>query len=64
MSDQMTQYKCPHCGKLYQMAECTPLIPTHDYPPLCRSVCPGSGQHPRNAMSDRRPLWKDESKTD
>lgn len=25
-------------------------------------ICPGSGQYPRNADSDKRPLWKDERK--
>lgn len=51
----MSLYMCPHCGQLF--TEHCEQIPTHDYPPLCRSVCPGSGQHPRNPSSDRRPLW-------
>lgn len=46
---------CPHCGELFPDA--AELIPTHDYPKPCRSVCPGSRQHPRNPESDRRPLW-------
>lgn len=57
-------YKCPHCGKIFDgmkiaTAKIPGMIPTHDYPPPCRSVCPGSGQHPRDP-NDKRPLWKDE----
>lgn len=48
------QVMCPHCGKLFDWAS---KVPTHDYPPPCRSVCPGSGQLPRNPETDRRPLW-------
>jgi len=52
--------KCPHCGQLFAHAEMREtLIPTHDYPRPCRSVCPGSKQIPRD-VNDRRPLWKDE----
>lgn len=51
-------YKCPHCGWEYPAKG--DLVPTHDYPKPCRSVCPGSGQAPRNALTDNRPLWKDE----
>ena len=54
--------KCPHRGREYSDRACRPLIPTHDYPKLARQVCPGSGQQPRNAESDMRPLWKDEDK--
>lgn len=56
----MSIMKCPHCGREYSSRARKPLIPTHDYPPTCRSVCPGSGQTPRNAETDFRPLWKDE----
>jgi hypothetical protein len=54
------KYKCPHCGKLL-CDENMPdgMVPTHDFPKLCRQVCPGSGQHPRGVV-DLRPLWKDE----
>lgn len=54
---------CPHCGELFTYAELheRALIPTHDYPRPCRAVCPGSKQHPRNADSDRRPLWNGET---
>lgn len=59
-------YKCPHCGFEYRPADAHwasqhpwDAVPTHDFPKPCRAVCPGSGQHPRNAASDRRPLWKD-----
>ena len=51
--------KCPHCGREYSLRACNPNIPTHDWPPPCRAVCPGSGQIPRNALTDNRPLWKD-----
>jgi len=53
--------KCPHCGKLFTSRQCkSGLTPYHDYPVPCRAVCPGSKHRPRNAMSDRRPLWKDD----
>lgn len=48
---------CPHCGELFRYN--VRLIPTHDFPKPCRMVCPGSGQIPRNSLSDKRPLWKD-----
>jgi hypothetical protein len=48
---------CPHCGKLVKTA---PLVPTHDWPATIRQVCPGSGQIPRCAESDARPLWNGE----
>lgn len=59
---------CPHCGWQYDQAaeekkRKNPIpgkVPTHDYPKMCRSVCPGSGQVPRNPETDNRPLWKDE----
>lgn len=59
---------CPHCGWQYDPAEEEKrrktfnhsLVPTHDYPKMCRSVCRGAGQIPRNPESDRRPLWKDQ----
>lgn len=51
---------CPHCGREYSVRGLkNKLIPTHDYPVPCRSVCPGSQQIPRD-VNDRRPLWKDE----
>lgn len=52
--------QCPHCGKIFE--NLAGLIPTHDFPPPCRAVCPGSGQTPRNPDSDNRPLWKDQPK--
>lgn len=52
--------KCPHCGREYSLrAMKSGLMPTHDFPVMCRQVCPGSGQIPRG-LADRRPLWKDE----
>lgn len=53
-----SQIMCPHCGKLF--VGLPPQVPTHDYPPPCRSVCPGSGQVPRNPESDARLLWNGE----
>jgi hypothetical protein len=69
-------YKCPQCGREYSARACKPLIPDHVYietHPSRMSAqaleagaasefvkCPGSGQVPRNAASDGRPLWKDE----
>jgi rubredoxin len=61
---------CPHCGWQYDPATekdrrdaTSPspfeLVPTHDWPPPFRAVCPGTHQHPRNPDSDRRPLRKD-----
>lgn len=68
-------YKCPHCGREYSSRACKPLIPDHDFIARAASQmsgaamdsgayeelvkCPGSGQTPRNAQSDKRPLWKD-----
>lgn len=51
---------CPHCGELFMWKELQMgLIPRHDFPKPCRSVCPGSKQTPRDPK-DKRPLWKDE----
>lgn len=65
---QKTEYKCPHCGWMYDPADpelqnqspVVALVPEHNYPPTESAVCPGSNQIPRNALSDRRPLWKDD----
>jgi hypothetical protein len=47
---------CPHCGRLVGIRK-SGLTFTHwdigDY-------CPGSGQNPRCAESDGRPLWNGE----
>jgi hypothetical protein len=48
---------CPHCGEVFVMEKASHLIPVHDFPNP--SLCPGSGQYPRNPESDKRPLWKD-----
>ena len=53
------KYMCPHCGELFDARVSSTLIPTHDFPRPCRSVCPGSQQSPRSPH-DKRPLWKDE----
>ena len=58
MTTKRTPMKCPHCGRIYPNLR-TALIPRHQ---LGSEVCPGSGQYPRNAESDKRPLWKDERK--
>jgi hypothetical protein len=50
---------CPHCGEVFKRHGFSSLIPTHDFPKPCRAVCPGSGQNPRNSLTDNRPLWKD-----
>lgn len=62
-----SELMCPHCGWKYDPADKRwgtkqlphELVPTHDFPRMCRAVCPGSQQHPRNPETDRRPLWKD-----
>jgi len=50
--------ECPHCGKEFSKLK-GGKIPTHDFPPPCRSVCRGSGQSPRTKDA---PLWKDDPK--
>jgi hypothetical protein len=50
---------CPHCGKVFDPVKGDGSIPSHSWPEPLRQVCPGSGQHPRNPLTDRRPLWKD-----
>lgn len=71
----MSVYMCPFCGRQYSARACKPLIPTHVFVTSGlrhmsaaalesgaaeeEMECPGSGQTPRNAESDRRPLWKD-----
>jgi len=66
----MAIMKCPHCGREYSQQACRPLIPGHtieikEEQPTMTVIsgkrCPGSGQTPRNAESDMRPLWKDEN---
>lgn len=62
-----TLLKCPHCGWTYDPEDAAnkyrdfvyELVPTHDFPPPFRAVCPGTNQHPRNAETDLRLLWKD-----
>lgn len=61
----MSRYKCPHCGWEYDpnqypavLLPCE-LVPHHAYPSPDGTWCPGTEQHPRNAETDRRPLWKD-----
>jgi hypothetical protein len=55
----LTWDMCPFCGALFQPTGAR-LIPDHKIE-LERTdewqPCPGSGQHPRNPESDRRPLW-------
>lgn len=46
---------CPHCGTIVRVGG--GLTVTHDWPPFTRQVCPGSGENPRCAASDGRPLW-------
>jgi hypothetical protein len=44
---------CPHCGHLFGSSM---LIPNH-FNEDENVYCPGSKQHPRNPLSDARPLW-------
>lgn len=48
--------ECPHCGQEFKKLN-DGVIPTHDWPPPCRAVCPGSGERPRKKDS---PLWMDD----
>lgn len=48
--------ECRHCGKSFEKSK-GGKVPTHDYPPPCRSVCPGSGQDPRKRDAA---LYKDD----
>jgi len=63
----MSIMKCPHCGREYSQRACRPLVPVHKIKQYNSHTCdkrleqcPGSGQVPRNAETDMRPLWKDE----
>ena len=65
MTDEERPMMCPHCGERFAYGQLqASLIPTHDWPKPCRQVCPGSQQAPRNALSDKRPLWKDRKHDD
>jgi DnaJ-class molecular chaperone len=49
---------CPWCGWQFEDRR-GHLVPEHG----CDGhavQCPGVGQNPRNPLSDRRPLWKDQ----
>lgn len=63
MTTQTNIMKCPHCGREYSARACKPLIPQHSWVNRQGETvpvhCPGSGQVPRCAASDKRPLWKD-----
>jgi len=55
----MTPYKCPWCGWTYDpKTEGYGLVPLHSADDQTMN-CPGSEQNPRNAETDRRPLWRD-----
>lgn len=45
---------CPHCGAEVEIHDS--LTEFHNWG-FAQVVCPGSGQNPRNAESDGRPLW-------
>ena len=49
-------YMCPCCGRRF-CDTALALIPPHNWK---GKQCPGSYQNPRNALTDKRPLWKDE----
>lgn len=56
------RYCCPHCGWTYdpQAEKGWSFVPVHMKGQAQESIrCPGSGQAPRNADSDKRPLWQD-----
>lgn len=71
----MSLMKCPHCGITNKRWRSCSLIPKHTFIVKAARdmkaaalesgaseeeiVCPGSGQYPRCAASDKRPLWKD-----
>lgn len=49
--------QCPYCGEEFRALK-DGLIPTHDFPKPCRSVCKGSKEEPR--VDKDTPLWKDD----
>lgn len=49
---------CPHCGE--EVAIVNGLTAFHDQAEDAARTCPGSGQNPRCAESDARPLWNGE----
>jgi hypothetical protein len=55
----VTMLMCPQCGRLFERDELVrrELIPEHPEAMGVICGCPGSRQAPRNAESDRRPLW-------
>lgn len=53
-----TKMMCPHCGEM--VGTRNHLTVPHPLETDQRAVCPGSGQVPRNAESDRRVLWNGE----
>lgn len=56
---------CPQCGWQYDPHDWPhnelphELVPIHSQTVASSAVCLGTGQHPRNPETDRRPLWKD-----
>ncbi len=63
-----TQYMCPSCGMKYTPeGESYRLVPKHNLLTAqgerikSAGECPGSEQCPRNAESDKRPLWSEEN---
>ena len=53
---------CPYCGERFTRSELVRAMPIPSLIPMHyfdRRECPGVGQNPRNAETDRRPLWKD-----
>jgi len=45
---------CPQCGRLFKRHRLCRLIPDHEGE---QGKCYGSGQNPRNSLSDARLLW-------
>lgn len=56
-------FMCPWCGGKYDpatVADGYTSVPRHDHEGI---VCQGSDQAPRNAVTDRRPLWSQSGST-
>lgn len=55
----MANMMCPHCGLIVELRD--GLVCPHSERNGPIRVCPGTGQNPRCAESDGRPLWNGES---
>lgn len=61
MANLLAEQMCPHCGAIVRLAP-SGLTTVHaiEGKALADGPCPGSGQIPRCALSDARPLWNGE----